>query len=150
MAKVEDVIVSDRPWRWTSVVPGNRSMRNEPFVIVGLRGIAALYCYLCGSGTFSRAIADIAAHADPDPLPKCEVGCIPKEPCGAAACPGRRPEYTYAHGFREWDYNQGWGKQSYAPSQSRIADAHEAECWRNEARELRCGRDLACGLFKVQ
>jgi hypothetical protein len=147
MAKIEDVMVSDRLWRWKSRPSClDPAYLHRAFSIIEMSAdrSRARYIYegaALASARGSMSVATIAAHAEPDPPRECEPGCTPREPCRNAACPD--------HAEVRAQVGLTW--PGYQPSQSRLRDCDEAKRWRAESRfpELRCGRDLACGLFRV-
>lgn len=143
MAKLEDVVVSDRLWRWTSAPPGKNvslSPRAQPFIIIKVGGDGNCgYRYIISGMTFRASASNIAAHAEPEPLPappKCEPGCEPGDPCWRTKiCPA---------------YNEP-SADTMASDNRRYSQAEDIRR-RLEAREpieLRCGRELACGLFRT-
>lgn len=108
------------------------------------------YTYSQGRSGYSSAknIADVAVRlttgpATPAPPPKCLSWCRPSKPCMEGLCPGRRPEYTGCGDFDEWSRAQ-WGISPWLAAE--IVDD-----WgpRWTAPELRCDRDLACGLYRL-
>lgn len=141
MAKIEDVVVSDRPWRWHSQ-PSNTGtvILSQTFHITALHPTGfARYRYAFGA-TSLRPIEAIAAHAEPEPLPeapkcapKCAPSCTPANPCWTEkACRA----FNEPTALAMLDVNK-----AYAASRWRAV--------RDEPIELRCGRDLACGLFRT-
>lgn len=143
MAKLDDVVVSDRLWKWTSQPGGvNVPVFGFSFRIVALGNGSATYEYPSGDKRrWSRPIANIAAHAEPEPLPalpRCEPGCTPARPCWTErACPVHNEPRSETMAAIDRDYQ---------------ADETYRRCRRIEAREpieLRCGRELACGLFRT-
>lgn len=141
MARAEDVVVSNRLWRWTSAPNGVSAPRPDPLVIVDVSGLTVRYKYV-GDGQgilWGRTVGDFLAHAEPDPLPapsKCAPGCTPAHPCWTPdACPVfNEPTARVMTGF-----NTMYG----------VAEVTRRRCETPESIELRCGRELACGLFRV-
>lgn len=142
MAKLEDVVVSDRDWMWTSQPGGVKvTVFVSKFRITKVNGDStyATYTYtLSPEQQWNRPIANIAAHAEPEPLPalpKCEPGCTPANPCRTA-------------GVCRGDHEPTVGQMRAANTLYAVAEKiRRLEA--PEPIELRCGRDLACGLFRT-
>lgn len=140
MAKIEDVVVSDRPWRWKSCPPGVvGGVSTAPFVIASVLASGVAFKYVTSTGlspAYVSTVAAIAAHAEPEPLPetpKCAPTCTPANPCWTEkACRA----FNEPTALAMLDVNK-----AYAASRWRAV--------RDEPIELRCGRDLACGLFRT-
>lgn len=140
MAKPKNVVVSDRKWRWVSQPGGVAVSAASTFRIVAVDACTATYLYGNTTGVqrqWTRPIADIAAHAEPEPLPaptKCEPGCTPARPCWTErACPAFNERSVTTILALNKDY----------------AIVHLREAREREPIELRCGRNLACGLFRT-
>lgn len=81
----------------------------------------------------------LPAEPLPTKVPKCLPGCSPAKPCMEQPCPGNRPEYTGRSGFDRWSLYQKMGRWRLFGQRRDVAPPPN----------LRCERDLACGLFKV-
>lgn len=137
MAKIEDVVVSARMWHWQSLPPGKMLGSVGPdsngFRITALdRPGPGEVCYRYENGCIASAAADvIAAHAEPDPRPACRPGCAPANPCGRVDCCPTWHELNVGIAMAE---------------ARRKAEHHTPE---PEPIELRCARELTCGLFRT-
>lgn len=137
MAKVEDVVVSDRVWRWREQPPEEgKVIFHMTFTIITVDAVCgyARYRYENG-GTAARMIAIIAACADPVPA-KCRDFCTPANPCGTA-------------GVCRGDHEPTVGQMRAVNTLYAVAEMIRRLEAAPEPIELRCGRDLACGLFRV-
>lgn len=127
------------------VVPGSTWMvSGRGFTISAVTNGFALYVYSDGmSGmaptkTIVRTALRTTGDAKPATPPKCLPECGPAKPCMQRLCPGRRPEYTGCGSFDEWSRAQmkgGWWRV--------VAAVEYAQ------PDLRCDRELACGLYRL-
>lgn len=131
-------------WLWgTEPVPFKNDGRlTTPFTIYDLQSDVVWYNYAGELGSGSTDVTTLLKHAwrvIPVCVPAavCAPDCTPAEPCYAPVCPGRR----------EMDVNVSmWFGQQYG----RATGLYE---WRPfpvfAAPELRCDRDMVCGLYRA-
>ncbi len=147
----EDVVVSDRAWRWKTQ-PGGAPVyvgtaERGAFIIRAIDAVGMVdYEYASSGCVYRRPIAEIAAHAEPDPLPapppKCRPDCTPAHPCGAVPCCPAFEEMRVAVAMAERDAVAA----ALVWAEKRLM-AHGTPAV--EPPELRCGRELACGLYRA-
>lgn len=135
-------------WLWESepIPPLKDGARmTTPFTIYKRCYGVVWYTYANDLGNGSLDVVTLLKYARlvctaPVPIPRvavCAPDCTPAEPCYAPVCPGRR----------EMDVNVSmWFGQQYG----RATGLYE---WRPfpafAAPELRCDRDMACGLYRT-
>lgn len=138
MASIEDVVVGS-VWRWTSQ-PGGACVSDRRFTIVHVDGNRARYEYP-SLARQSRPIFEIITHAEPvcapAPAAKCAPDCTPARACWADhVCPA-------------WSEPNSLARMDADKQHAFRRGTLERLAREREPVELRCGRDLACGLWRI-
>ena len=147
MARIEDVAVSNRLWRWYSHPKGELCVNTDvAFKIICVTAGAATYRYKGDFGTtWTRSVRTIAAHAEPmedapqepcaEAPPRCKAGCTPAKPCWERDCPAFDEPSPKTMSYVNTDYE--------------LAEARRRRDEAPEPIELRCEREHACGLWRL-
>lgn len=136
MPSPDEIVIGSR-WKWVTK-PKPRFCEDRigvPFVITGWAGTNSAVYYDYEDHQFGvQSIPRLLENAVLIGPPPCVPDCTPAKPCYSESCPGRR-EVTVAASY--------WSAMQWGMPASKVLEADWAP------PELRCDRDMVCGLYRT-